>query len=48
VIQITKDKKSPTWIITKTDDEGFHSQIHVTGDELVELARIIMLDYKNL
>ena len=48
MIRIDKDKKSPTWIITKTDNEGFHSQINVTADELVELARIIMLDYKSL
>lgn len=39
MIEITKDKKSPTWIITKTDGEGFHHQISVTMDELFELGK---------
>lgn len=39
MIDISKDKKSPTWIITKTDKEGFHSQLHVTKLELIELTR---------
>ena len=38
MIEITKDKKSPTWIITKTDNEGFHRQMNVTFNEMNELV----------
>ncbi len=38
MIEITKDKKSPTWIITKTDGEGFHHQLSVTSEELFDLG----------
>ena len=38
MIEITKDKKSPTWIITKTDNEGFHRQMN----ELVEQWEAIL------
>jgi hypothetical protein len=37
MIEITKDKKSPTYIITKTDSEGFHHQINVTPEEVLDL-----------
>lgn len=48
MIEISKDRKSPTWIITKTDSEGFHHQINVTKLELIELARkAIKLCFKN-
>ena len=50
MIEITKDKKSPTWIITKTDSEGFHHQLSVTIDELEELAfkaKIELQRHKN-
>jgi hypothetical protein len=39
MIELTKDKKSSTWIITKTDNEGFHRQISLTNEELVELCK---------
>lgn len=42
MISLAKDKKSPTWIITKTDKEGYHTQINVTIDEPLELADLIM------
>ena len=41
MIEITKDKKSPTWIIAKTDAEGFHHQLSITTEELFDLARQI-------
>lgn len=40
MIDIKKDNKSSTWIITKTDGEGFHHQLHVTEDEMNELVRL--------
>lgn len=40
MIEIAKDKKSSTWIITKTDAEGFHHQLSVTIDELFELGKL--------
>lgn len=48
MIEISKDSKSQTLVITKTDDEGFHSQLHVTRKELVELVRkAINIYFKN-
>lgn len=39
MIEITKDKKSnDIWIITRTDNEGFHRQLAVTKNELKELV----------
>lgn len=37
-IDITKDRKSSTWIITKTDSEGFHHQLNLTTQEMDELT----------
>ena len=39
MIEVKKDKKSPTYIITRTDDEGFHKQMNVTKKELIDLIR---------
>lgn len=36
-VDLNKDKKSPMWIVTRTDSEGFHSQLTLTRDELLEL-----------
>lgn len=48
MIDITKDRKSSTWIITKTDSEGFHLQMNVTKDEIKELVRkAIKTCFKN-
>ncbi len=38
MIVLKKDRKSPTWIITTIDAEGFHKQLNVTADELNELT----------
>jgi len=38
MIELKKDKKSPTWIITTTDNEGFHRQLNVREEELNELT----------
>ena len=48
MIEISKDGKSPTWIITKTDSEGYHRQLNVTKDEIKELVRkAIQACFKN-
>ena len=48
MIEITKDSKSSTWIITKTDSEGFHRQMNVTKEEIKELVRkAIQVCFKN-
>ena len=41
MINLRKDKKGPTWIIDRTDGEGFHRQINVTEEELIELQKAI-------
>lgn len=40
MIELKKDKKGPTWILTKTDKEGFHRQINLTENDMVELSEI--------
>ena len=40
MIELKKDRMSRTWIITKTDNEGFHRQLNVTAEELDELLRL--------
>lgn len=40
MINLTKDNKSPTYIITKTDKEGYSKQLNVTEEEMVELVRL--------
>ena len=39
MVQVEKDKKSNTWIITRTDNEGFHRQLNLTDDEVKDLIR---------
>ena len=42
MIEITQDRKAPKYFtITRTDREGFHHQLTLTGDELQELLRKI-------
>ena len=40
MVELKKDRKSPTWILTKTDNEGFHRQVNLTRDELDSLIDI--------
>ena len=40
MVDIQRDRKGDTWILTKTDDEGFHHQIDLTEDEMNELVRL--------
>lgn len=42
MVEITKDKKSPVYIITKTDKEGFHHQLHLTVEEMTELIEALI------
>lgn len=39
-ITLIKDRKSPTWILTTIDSEGFHRQINLKREELDEIVRI--------
>ena len=39
-ITLTKDKKSPTWVLTTTDSEGFHHQLNLLEKDLDELVEI--------
>lgn len=42
MIEINKDKKSSTWILTRTDSEGFHRQINMTKEELLDLYSTLL------
>ena len=41
MIKITKDSKSHMFIITKTNDEGYSSNIFVKKSELLKLSKLI-------
>lgn len=47
MIELSKDKKSGTWIITKTDKEGFHKQLNVTVREMVDLFMMFKEQYER-
>lgn len=40
MVELKKDKKSPTIILTRTDREGFHRQMNLYPEELDELVSI--------
>ena len=40
MVDISKDRKSPMWTITRTDSEGFHRQLALTESEMDELVRL--------
>ena len=40
MVDIKKDRKSPMWIVTKTDSEGFHRQLMLTEADMDELVRL--------
>ena len=40
MVELLKDKKSSMWVITRTDDEGFHRQLNLTEEELDDLVEI--------
>lgn len=43
MVELHKDKKSSdSYIVTKTDSEGFHHQLSLTKDELLRLNALIM------
>ena len=42
MIGLEKDRKSDIWVITRTDAEGFHRQLTLTRDELLELYYTIL------
>jgi hypothetical protein len=43
MIELHQDKKSEcSYIVTKTDAEGFHHQLSLTKDELLRLNALIM------
>jgi hypothetical protein len=41
-VDLKKDGKSDMWIVTRTDSEGFHRQVTLTRDELLELYYTIL------
>lgn len=40
MIELHKDKKSSTWILTKIDNEGFHHQVNLTTEELNDFVKM--------
>ena len=42
MVTLTKDRKGETWIITHTDTEGFHRQMSLTRDDLLNLMNLII------
>ena len=42
MVDLKRDGKSSMWIVTRTDAEGFHRQLTLTRDELLELYYTIL------
>lgn len=42
MVELTKDSKCNTYIITHTDAEGYHRQINLTRDDLLHLMNLII------
>ena len=42
MVTLKKDSKSATWIITHTDNEGYHRQLNLTRDDLLHLMNLII------
>ena len=42
MVTLTKDSKGDTWIITRTDAEGYHRQLNLTSDDLLHLMNLII------
>ena len=42
MVTLQKDHKGKTYIITHTDDEGFHRQMNLTSDDLLHLMNLII------
>ena len=41
MVTLKRDKKARDgWLITTTDSEGFHRQLHITFDDMRELVRL--------
>ena len=41
MITIKKDKKGTTWILTTEDSEGFHKQVNLTYQDIIELQGLL-------
>ena len=41
-VELTKDRKSDTWIITTTDGQGFHRQLNVTHEQMHTLYTLLL------
>ena len=48
MVELTKDKKSDTWIITRTDSKGFHMQMNVTLMDIKWLDCLIRNELRKL
>jgi len=42
MVELKKDRKGNTWIITHTDQEGYHRQLNLTSDDLLHLMALII------
>lgn len=42
MVELTKDRKGKTYIITHTDAEGYHRQLNLTSDDLLHLMTLII------
>lgn len=40
MIELKKDKKGGTYLLTQTDKEGFHKQMNFTEEELNDICKI--------
>lgn len=45
MIELAKDKKGKTYIMTVIDSEGFHRQVNLTISDLVSLKHKIIKEF---
>ena len=39
MVELKKDKKSDMWIITSIDSEGYHRQLPISHNDMIDLMR---------
>lgn len=47
MIQLTKDKKSDNYIVTRADKEGYHRELTLSYREMCRLTELIFIQIRN-
>ena len=47
MIELKKDKKGKTYILTTTDSEGFHRQVNLTEEDIDRLMTLLRTEHSD-